>query len=323
MSNQDFELIRIKNSKDIQEALERNGRVFITWKKRLFCKDIFREMLVEWAEDHWEERPFDALPEGEGEEQEDDRAIAFAGGVKPWPLFHQMQAKKEAEWKARREKEIAQCKRQVIGWMTSPGFSAAFLRKEDSEEEEYDAVIRDIQQHGYLFAGEEHQDKEDEAVYPVLDDYRYHVFSRRGFGDLMAEAHGDFSEYGYARYTEARWPEEESRFPPKSKTLVEEEPAHEFELPDAEFDSFLSRYEYVSPCYFVLPLGKGHYWLDEKITLKCKEKSWSGAIIALHCFQSREEFDEYYELFEEYERPFREQDPDGEYPRLFALLQRD
>ena len=104
MAKSDFELVRLKNENDIFEALQRNGRVFSTWKKRLFCEDIFREMLVEWVEDHWEERPYGTLLEGAGETQEDEKVFAFTKGVKPWPVFQEMIDRKAKEFQAEREK---------------------------------------------------------------------------------------------------------------------------------------------------------------------------------------------------------------------------
>ncbi len=321
MAKRDFELVRLKNENDIFEALQRNGRVFSIWKKRLFCEDIFREMLVEWVVDHWEERPYGTLPKGAGETQEDEKVFAFTKGVKPWPVFQQMIDRKAKEFQAEREKEIAECKRKVLGWAVTPFQSLAFLKKDFEDDEENTAVIADIRRHGYCFAGQDHQEREQEAVYPILDDYRYHSFSRRGFGDLMAEAHGVFSEFGYARYTEASLIEDQDlSFPPKTKTLEEDNPPFEFDLLEDAFDAFVAWNQERNPCYFVLPLGQGHYWLNDVITLRCGEKKWSGKIKALHCFQSREELDEYYEDVDELIIPYQEKDIEGEYPKLLALL---
>lgn len=49
------------------------------------------------------------------------------------------------------------------------------------------AIIDEIKKHGYFFSGEAHQDY---ACTPVLNNGKKYLFSRRGWGDIMAEAHG-------------------------------------------------------------------------------------------------------------------------------------
>lgn len=320
MENNDFTLKKITDLQDFEEAIEANGRIYVTWKKRLFCKDIFRELLVEWVEDHWEERPYSTLPESEEEAVDDEKALAYVRGVKPWGEFHKILARLGEEEKAKRLQEMALTSRRVLGWTSQPFHGDAFLLGDDLNEEEWAALVSDVMAHDYLFAGEDHQESE-EAVYPVLDDYRYHQLSRRGFGALMAEAHGDFSEFGYARYTESCLIEDKDRaFPNGGKTIEEENPPYSFEVTEEFLDSFIEWNKDHNPCYMVLPLGKGFYWLKDLVSLTYGNKKWSGTIEALHLFHSKEELLGKYEGYEDYEIPYREEDTQGEYPRLFALV---
>lgn len=61
------------------------------------------------------------------------------------------------------------------------------------------AIIDDIQKNGYLFTGWDHQERLDCA--PVLNDGKRRCFSARGFGGVMAEAHGALGAYDYAGFT--------------------------------------------------------------------------------------------------------------------------
>ena len=60
------------------------------------------------------------------------------------------------------------------------------------------AVIDDIKEHGYLFSGEDHQ--EHSCCAPILNDGKIHRFSQRGFGGIMAEAHGYTKRMDYSLF---------------------------------------------------------------------------------------------------------------------------
>ncbi len=60
------------------------------------------------------------------------------------------------------------------------------------------AVIDDIRAHGYEFSGWAHQ--EGYCCAPLLNDGKIYRFSQRGWGDVMAEAHGYMGEMDYCRY---------------------------------------------------------------------------------------------------------------------------
>lgn len=60
------------------------------------------------------------------------------------------------------------------------------------------AIIDDIRKHKYLFSGWAHQ--EGYRCTPLLNDGKIYRFSQRGWGDIMAEAHGEEGKMSYASY---------------------------------------------------------------------------------------------------------------------------
>lgn len=89
-------------------------------------------------------------------------------------------------------------KYRVVGWTSYDDASV-----EDSGNSigfaERNAIIDDIKAHGYLFSGYDHQEMLDCA--PVLNDGKRRCFSQRGWGGVMAEAHGYFGAYDYSLFT--------------------------------------------------------------------------------------------------------------------------
>ncbi len=60
-----------------------------------------------------------------------------------------------------------------------------------------EAIIDDIREHGYSFTGEDQDD-----IMVVLNDGLIHEFSRRGFGWVMAQAHGYTGDMDYTAFAE-------------------------------------------------------------------------------------------------------------------------
>ena len=89
-------------------------------------------------------------------------------------------------------------KYKVVGWTSYDDMSV-----EDSGNTigfaERHAIIDNIKANGYLFSGYDHQEMWDCA--PVLNDGKKRCFSQRGWGGVMAEAHGYFGAYDYSLFT--------------------------------------------------------------------------------------------------------------------------
>ncbi len=87
-------------------------------------------------------------------------------------------------------------KLKVVGW--------TYYDNTDVDEGENgwaatNAVIDEIKKKGYLFSGYDHQEGFDCA--PILNDGKMRRFSQRGFGGIMAEAHGYTGRMDYALFS--------------------------------------------------------------------------------------------------------------------------
>lgn len=84
-------------------------------------------------------------------------------------------------------------KLRVVGWVY-PFYT--FERGEASWAVR-NAIIDEIRKRGYDFSGRSHQDY---CCTPVLNNGKKYLFSARGWGDLMAEAHGYTGSMDYTKY---------------------------------------------------------------------------------------------------------------------------
>lgn len=108
-------------------------------------------------------------------------------------------------------------KYRVVGWTTYDGPE---VKRADCSEAAMQAILRDIREHHYEFTGWDHQ--ELPLCAPVLNDGCKRLFSQRGFGHVMAWAHGDYSRGGYVNYAftdfgespTTCYPDESRRFDP-------------------------------------------------------------------------------------------------------------
>ena len=86
-------------------------------------------------------------------------------------------------------------KYRVVGWTE---YDNPNVPMESCSPAAMQAILRDIRENGYLFTGWDHQ--ESPRCVPVLNDGKMRRFSQRGFGSVMAFAHGNYTRMGYALY---------------------------------------------------------------------------------------------------------------------------
>ncbi len=60
------------------------------------------------------------------------------------------------------------------------------------------AILDEIKRNGYEFSGWDHQ--EEYNCVPVLNDGKKRTYSQRGWGDVMAEAHGETDSFAYVGF---------------------------------------------------------------------------------------------------------------------------
>lgn len=89
-------------------------------------------------------------------------------------------------------------KYKVIGWTD---YDDIFYDVETghSSDAATQAIIDDIIAHKYSFSGYDHQ--ESACCVPVLNDGKKRLYTQRGFGGLMAEAHGYRGSMDYALFS--------------------------------------------------------------------------------------------------------------------------
>ena len=93
-------------------------------------------------------------------------------------------------------------KLRVVGWVapyavTEQGEVSWAVRN---------AIIDEIRKHGYEFSGPTHGEP---GCTPVLNNGKKYLFSTRGWGDLMAEAHGHMGSMDYLIYYMPMYPKRE------------------------------------------------------------------------------------------------------------------
>lgn len=84
---------------------------------------------------------------------------------------------------------------KVVGWTE---YDSSEFKEGENTSAVRMALIDEIKNNGYLFSGYDHQERSNCA--PVFNDGKMRRFSQRGFGGIMAEAHGNNNPMGYAMY---------------------------------------------------------------------------------------------------------------------------
>ena len=297
MKQEDFEFVKVDEKTDFKELQYSMNASFFLVGKKLFCRLYLDKIALAFESGKWEAIPFESSP-ADGESIDKKEAYALAKGIKPWDTvqaIYDERAKERADyWNGLVEKTP----RRVLGWVSAPFGTHDFLAKGNGTltDEEYAAILKDIREHNYLFMGEDHQDS-CEPCNPVLDDYRHVSFSRRGFGGVMAYAYGDFSNYGYANYTESMFlDEKKKRYPPRKKTIVEENPPYEIEISSDKLLQLKGLLQKANrrDGYALFRLDfvqKTHYWVGDALVITDGKESLYVGIQAILNFESREEFD--------------------------------
>ena len=218
-------------------------------------------------------------------------------------------------------------KRKVIGWSTYDYDDFRGLGHDDYTDEVWDAVLQDVVEHGYLFCGEDMQEKRN--CCPVLDDYRIARFSRRGFAAIMAEAHGELEYYDYAGYMESCsiddeekvFPDGEARPDPRVKILPIGRRCHDLPLDEDLFPLFMDLYTekedfdgeivYLNkstvPKTYLLPVrqkeGDPYFWVRDAVQFHREDNGEPFPIILfigrILSFPSYEDFKDFLENYKD------------------------
>ena len=299
-----------KPLRDFDDFMASYYRCFSIKNGELYCKDIIRKLAVKWTGSAWETCAYDERWDEYTDIKLDEvRKIA---AFPPWDKFDEMldeEAKSEAaEW----EKRIQTTTRRVIGYTNTAFGSNHYMPVSagDLSKDEYAAILKDFRAHDYFYSGEDYQDSTFDCT-PVLDDYRYVDFSRRGFAALIAEANGDFSPMGYCAFTEAAFFEEDEYVFPEGGLHPDVERANS--LIEVDEDTFRRLEEEDKSrtdtlvAVLVPEAETGYYWENDGVTLQYGNEYATGMVFAIGKFASREEYDLYQEWREQHCTPWREE----------------
>ena len=251
--------------------------LYYTWfirdeKGDIYCKRMLpHPIALKWENDQWIEVPY-VEEKGESEKQlTTEEAYALFAENPPHPILEEVSQRVNAERDEKLLELAMTTPRRVIGWAYRP-YGGRLAPYQGEDDESYCAFLRDVLEHGYSMTGERYQNEELE---PVLDDYTWGDFSRRGFGRLMALAAGEHGDFDYAGHMEDLGDEDvviptEGLYPEMKhaslKLPVSKETYGEiFSLP--KNDDF-SAVIYLLP----IPLPNGEYYFpDDRITLLDQE----------------------------------------------------
>ena len=247
---------------------------FIRVSGKLYCRRLMPfELAFQYEDGDWKEVGFKSIPE-EGEKVDEDAVYDEFNG----PLLLKRIQETEERICAEEDKRVIELakntKRKIIGWAFYPYGGKLLINKEKSDEV-YAAVVKDVLTHGYFFSGEAFQNLD---MFPILEDYTYVDFSRRGFGALMALTHGDHGPFAYARYSDEVEPWEDAVTPEAGLYpeygLANEDPIEiDGELFDDIFEKAEQAKELQEPLYLIpapFPESGKFYFPNEAVYLKSK-----------------------------------------------------
>lgn len=168
-------------------------------------------------------------------------------------------------------------KYKVIGWTD---YDNIFYDVEEGHPSDSatQAIIDDIIENGYCFSGYDHQ--ESPCCVPVLNDGKKRLYSQRGFGALMAQAHGYHGPMDYARFSYTAYDAElktnrdgmpplDLQFNPESFTPEDITEDYTIEVDDKVYRQALEVGEIIiDDTPYIRFIDRG-----DRVTLTCGEKS--------------------------------------------------
>ena len=280
-------------------GFEKNlDRFFVAKRKTLYCADRYFQIAVKWNGESWERVAYDEIYKCKKDVTPAEASTMAA--YPPWDLFTAIEKQMADDEANYWEPLIASTQKKVIGYTNTAYGSSEFLPVEagDITHEEYAAIVKDFRENGYFFSGEEYQDSCYDCT-PVLENYRYVDFSRRGFGALIARSQSDYSLMGYSNYTEeACFDSEEVRYPLGGRKRDLKKGAKRIEINKHTADVFCEEIAAKSEKMIFVRVPeteKGFYWSGDKVFLTCGEETFEGIVKGVMIFCDVAEFEDFRE----------------------------
>lgn len=307
--------------KGFDSFYETISHCFLKYENDLYCTDTLYKYTLKWNGEEWEEFEYTKIP-NQAERISPQTASEIAT-VAPWDTFDRLKKRQEETEKRYWENLIKTTKHKVIGYINTAYGSDLFLPMENGEltDEEYAAIIKDYKKNGYFYSGEDFQDSGYNCT-PVLDNYRWIDFSRRGFGGLIAHSKGDYSEMGYCHYTESMFiNREELKFPNGKINKGITHADNEIAINSETFDLIKKELKSQKGNLIAVPIQKdtkGFYWIGDGVTLCFCEKRIKAKVKGIINYNEKEEFAKFSE-YRQIKCVFNEKDLDNP-PFLLVLV---
>ena len=272
------------------------NRYFLKYENNLYCTDKIYSYALKWNGENWEKFDYNNIPEKA--KNITPKAASKIASIPPWEVFNILKKRQEEDAKQYWENLIKTTNHKVIGYINTAYGSDLFMSMENGKlsDEEYAAIIKDYRKNGYMYSGEDFQDSGYDCT-PVLDNYCWIDFSRRGFGGLIARSLGDYSEMGYSNYTESMFLNpKDLKFPKGGLNKGVTRATNEIEIDDDTFALIKKELKSTEGVLVVVPMPKianGFYWIDDGITICFGQKHIKAKVKGVVNFDNKDEFKEF------------------------------
>ncbi len=283
----DVTYLKAETKEDFDYLVMINGLIFFRDKdKKLYCEDYLNKVYVVLIGHKWivltdEEIQDIELQEKEDVDFDETWQILKEQNALPIDAINEGRKIRNNEYQEYWQQTKQNSGRRVIGWSTMFTYPFVEIREaEDENDEHFTALIRDISDCDYLFAGDEIE------LFPVFDDYTVLRLSARTMGQAMALAHGyndpmDYALFAWAgRLYDDVYDYDDHEFPadgPYIENAVVDLNKDIYEyIQKYVIDFWNSEYAHqgydTSLC--ILPLSiEGNYWTKNGLSFKNKENN--------------------------------------------------
>lgn len=300
--------LQAETDEDIDYLFLTNGLIFFRdKKKKLYCEDYLSNVYVVFNNNEWIVLSDQEIAEVKKLEKEDVEFHEMWQQLKekntlPIDAINEGRKIRNSQYQEYWNENKKNVQRKVIGWASIFSFPFANLVETDDEDDShFSALVRDISECNYLFAGDEIE------LIPIFDDYTVLHLSSRMMGQAMALAHGYNDPMDYAlfawggRLYDDVYDYDDAEFPvdgPYADNAVVELDNDFYEYIVKYIDKFWES-EYApqgyeeSLCILPLPI-EGTYWSKNGLTFKNKDNGDSFVLdnsnfLDIRCVRNEEE----------------------------------
>lgn len=308
----DFTYLQPETKEDFNYLVATNGLLFFTDKdNNLYCEDFLNNVYVVLNKEKWVVLSNQEIKDIEAKEKDDvdfDKTWQKLkeNNLLPLEAINEGRNIRNNQYQEYWEETKQNKERRVIGWASIFNYPFANIREaEDDNNEHFSALIRDIADNEYLFAGDEIE------LMPIFDDFTTLHLSSRVMGQAVALAHGYNDSMDYALFA---WAGRlyDDLYDDFERELPNEGPYEESAVVELDNDiyDYIFKYidkfwesEYAKEGYwtslFIVPLPtEGNYWTKNGLVIKNKDTEESfkldeSNILDIRCVRNEKELKEF------------------------------